>query len=292
MTGSPGTRIPPASVTVAVTVLSELPSARIDAGDSATVTSAAGPAANDGPPQHKNVASSASTPTINNRTRAINCRPAKRLPPQCLVSRNPPHHPRPARLRPTGGHFNPTAPTRPRTMSRPVQQASCTRERASWREPAFPIRPAAGSPATRISGPRCARGESVAGAAGGPATGTTTASMLDRWPTGAASTVRSIQWPRRTTTVPGTRALPSAARRPSQPHRYFSPKGNRVTAGGLCAARDPLVAAAPATPDGRRERMRSSGRRRAWAVVAALGRRRDRPRETVQDAKAIAARSL
>ena len=195
MTVSPGTPVPPASVTVAVTVLSERPSARIDAGDSATVTFAGGPAANDAPPQHRNVASSASTPTINNRARAINRRPGKRLPPQCLVSRNPPHHPRPARLRPTGGHYNPTAPNRPRTirMSRPNRHLARGNEGHGASQPSLSA-PAPGSPATRISGPCCARGESVAGAAGGPATGTTTASMLDRWPTGAASTVRSTQW--------------------------------------------------------------------------------------------------
>ena len=139
MTVSPGTGVPLASVTVAVTVLSELPSARIDAGDSATVTFAAGPAANDAPPQHKNVASSASTPTINNRTRAINRRPAKRLPPQCLVRRNRPHHPT-ARLRPTGGHYNPTAPNPPRTicMSRPTRHPARGNERHGASQPSCP----------------------------------------------------------------------------------------------------------------------------------------------------------
>ena len=189
MTVSPGTRVPLASVTVAVTMLSELPSARIEAGDSATVAFAAGPAANDAPPQHQNVASSASTPTINNRTRAVNRRPGKRLPPQCLVSRNRPHHPRLARLRSTVGHYNPTAPNRPRTIriSRPTRHLARGNERHGASQPSLSA-PAAGSSAARISGPRCARRESVAGAAGCAATGTTTASMLDRWPTGAAST--------------------------------------------------------------------------------------------------------
>jgi hypothetical protein len=58
----------------------------------------------------------------------------------------------------------------------------------------LPSPPPPGSLATRTSGPRCARGESVAGAAGGPATGTTTAPMLARWLTRAASTVTSTQW--------------------------------------------------------------------------------------------------
>ena len=138
MTVSPGTRIPPASVTVAVTVLSELPSARIDAGDSATVTFAAGPAANDAPPQHQDVASSASTPTINNRTRAINRRPAKRLPPQCLVSRNRPHHPQRGYAQLPVITTRP-APNPPRTirMSRPNRHLARGNERHGASQPSL-----------------------------------------------------------------------------------------------------------------------------------------------------------
>ena len=78
-------------------------------------------------------------------------------------------------------------------MSRPNRHLARGNEGHGASQPSLSA-PAPGSPATTISGPCCARGESVAGAAGGPATGTTTASMLDRWPTGAASTVRSTQW--------------------------------------------------------------------------------------------------
>ena len=75
-----------------------------------------------------------------------------------------------------------------------AQQTSCTRERASWREPAFPVRPRAGFSRHQDQRPVLRSRRVCRRRRGRPATGTTTASMLDRWPTGTASTVRSTQW--------------------------------------------------------------------------------------------------